>query len=82
MDRLIAEQAIQRQLINMAEANTLNAANVVTVNYFLSQFLTLPLRDRLRWLLLGKLPEDFADLVADPESVLFPDRELIEKNLS
>lgn len=76
-DRLKAEDDLWKHVAQLDEKTTKNAANVVTVNYYLSQFAGLTFAERLRWLMLGQLPEQFHDFTSDPEAVLFPDREAI-----
>lgn len=78
-ERLVEEQASRRLLAELAESNTRNAANIIAVNYYLSQLVAMGFVERLRWLLLGRLPEHFLDFATDPESVLFPDPNDAEK---
>jgi hypothetical protein len=76
-DRVKANDALWERVAQLDEKTTRNAFNVVTVNFYLSQFAGLTLAERLRWVLLGKLPEQFHDFTSDPEAVLFPDQEAI-----
>lgn len=76
-DRVKAQDALWERLVQLDEKTTRNAFNVVTVNFYLSQFAGLTFVERLRWVVLGTLPEQFQDFTADPEAVLFPDREAI-----
>jgi len=81
-ERLVEEQATRRLLAELAESNTRNAANIVAVNYYLSQLVAMSFVERLRWFLLGRLPKQFLDFATDPESVLFPDPADAEKPTS
>lgn len=75
-DRLKAQDALWAHVAQLDEQMTRHAFNVVTVNFYLSQLAGMSLAERLRWVLLGTLPAQFHDFVSDPESVLFPDREV------
>lgn len=76
-DRVKAEDALWERIVQLDEKTTRNAFNVVTVNFYLSQFAGLTFLERLRWLMRGELPDQFQDFTSDPEAVLFPDREAI-----
>lgn len=69
-DRLSAEQ--RTQLIQLAVYGKLsrNMRSIVTLNFYASQFLQMNLRERVRWMLLGRLPEHLAEFAEDPEAVL------------
>jgi hypothetical protein len=72
-DRLVDQRSARALQLEAGEQINLNAANIVTVNFYLAQFLAMNLRERIRWVALGRLPEHFLNFQDDPESILFPD---------
>jgi hypothetical protein len=72
-DRLIEHRSLRTLHLEAGDQITRNAANIVAVNFYLAQFLAMNLRERVRWITLGRLPDEFFEFAKDPESILFPD---------
>jgi hypothetical protein len=53
-----------------------NNLAIVALNFYVSQFCAMNLRERLRWLVLGRMPVHIADFTRDPEATVlgFPER--------
>jgi hypothetical protein len=77
-----AEQ--KNQVIHLAARRGIrqNTKSIITLNFHLSEFARMTWRERLRWIVLGTLPEPLADFTGDPEAALFsePLSELSEKS--
>jgi hypothetical protein len=69
-ERLDAEQ--QNKLVHLAnyQRTMQNTRSIVTLNFYASQFLTMSFWERMRWNLLGRLPEHLSEFVSDPEATL------------
>jgi hypothetical protein len=70
-ERVNEQLALRAMQLDASDVLTRNAANIVTVNFYLSQFVAMNFLERLRWMVLGRLPAQFFEFAADPESILF-----------
>jgi hypothetical protein len=70
-ERVNEQLALRAVQLDASDALTRNATNIVAINFYLSQFIAMTFRERLRWMVLGRLPAQFSDFADDPESILF-----------
>lgn len=79
--RLIATEHAERIATQQANDHITDRNNlaIVALTFYTSQFFTMTLPERLRWLLLGRLPEHIAEFGADPDAVIFPERRSDER---
>lgn len=71
-DAIAVTARVQEHLIHLAAYGRVsqNTRSIVTLNFYASQFLQMNLRERVRWMLLGRLPDHLAEFVEDPEGAV------------
>lgn len=69
-ERQAADQEIKLCQIAAYANTSRNIRSIVTLNFYASQFLQMNLRERVRWMFLGRLPKHLAEFAEDPEAAL------------
>jgi hypothetical protein len=82
--RLIAAEHEDR--VSVMRADRLMAGRnrlaIVALNFYTSQFFAMNLRERFRWLVLGRMPAHISEFTEDPESVVLPSADVVSDYVS